>query len=69
MVRAMPSECLCCKPKLIVNHKLFPVTEVYVQKEFLFATRTNRVSSCPRDCVSVYRVVISLISKNIGVHT
>ena len=53
MVRALPSECLCCKPKLIVNNILFRVELVSVHSEAVSATRANHIP-CPYVCGAPY---------------
>jgi hypothetical protein len=43
MARTLPSENLCCKPKLIVNNILFRVELVSVNSEAVSATRANHI--------------------------
>jgi hypothetical protein len=49
-------ERLPCKPNLFVHNLVLLIAKIYVERKFVFATRTDYIR-CPHVCVRILRAV------------
>src|ERR1700733_6224572 len=56
MLGAIVFEQLPCKPNLFVHNLLLLIAKIYVERKFVFATRTDYIR-CPHVCIRILRAV------------
>jgi hypothetical protein len=56
MLATIVFERLPCKPNLFVHNLLLLIAKIYVERKFVFATRTDYIR-CPHVCVRILQAV------------